>query len=41
MEEQMIEIEKRGGKKKKKDPNPRRPPSSCSTGLKSKHKSAR
>lgn len=36
-EEQMIE--KRGGNKK--NPNPHRPPSSCSTGLKSKHRSAR
>lgn len=30
-------VEKR---KRKRDPNPRRPPSSCSTGLESKHKGA-
>lgn len=39
-EEQMIEMKKEG-ETKKKYPNPHRPPSSCSTGLKSKHRSAR
>lgn len=40
-EDQLIKIKKKKKRGKKKDPNPHRPPSSCSTGLKSKQKSAR